>query len=77
MGWISLDDSFFVFLFTFQQLYLAGNQITSLSGLPQLPNLEVFTSQYSRSSWQSVFVFLFGNGIWWVCSSSYPLLRID
>lgn len=30
------------YIATMQQLYLAGNQITSLASLPQLPNLEVF-----------------------------------
>ncbi|XP_024515548.1 187-kDa microtubule-associated protein AIR9 [Selaginella moellendorffii] len=31
-----------------QQLYLAGNQITSLSGLPQLPNLEFLSVAQNR-----------------------------
>jgi Leucine-rich repeat (LRR) protein len=32
-----------------QQLYLAGNQITSLASLPQLPNLEVSIRNYKAS----------------------------
>ena len=39
-----------------QQLYLAGNQITSLASLPQLPNLEVI---YRNG--QSLIFILYGN----------------
>lgn len=39
-----------------QQLYLAGNQITSLASLPQLPNLEVV---YRNG--QSLIFILYGN----------------